>query len=348
MIENFKKRQKAYLESIKGLIIEKTQWEQERYKGIGGSEIASVLGCNKYQSAYQLWQVKTCKVEPFAGNNLTLWGHKLEDVVAQTYAELTGEKIRICHKHFSHKEYPFLLGNIDRLIVKNQNHGTKILECKTCTDDTGTDGDGDKSWGKGNVYHPVTKKILTEDDCVPMNYLLQVQHYMLVTGYECADLAVLFMRTRDFRIYTIHKNEDIQEAIKVNGTIFWKCVLNNVEPDLTETDRLEIVNQMHPNDGDMLEADSDIEKLILSYKGAKEKEKEIKKEVESLGNQIKLFIQDKKGITLNGKTVATYSEPTERITIDLNYLKEDDPNLYENLFVKYKKVTQVSRILRVK
>ena len=65
----------------------------------------------------------------------------------------------------AHKQYPFMIANVDRLVV-GQSAG---LECKTAgyysTDD----------WAMG----------------VPEYYIPQVQHYMAVTGYIAWYVAVL-------------------------------------------------------------------------------------------------------------------------------------------------------------
>ena len=39
------------------------EWLEDRRKGIGGSDVATILGLNQYKSAYQLWLEKTGQVE---------------------------------------------------------------------------------------------------------------------------------------------------------------------------------------------------------------------------------------------------------------------------------------------
>ncbi|HFC9341278.1 TPA: YqaJ viral recombinase family protein, partial [Enterococcus hirae] len=39
------------------------EWLEDRKKGIGGSDVATVLGLNKYKSPYQLWLEKTGQIE---------------------------------------------------------------------------------------------------------------------------------------------------------------------------------------------------------------------------------------------------------------------------------------------
>lgn len=41
----------------------RTEWLQERKKGIGGSDAAAILGLNPYMSNVDLWEIKTGRKE---------------------------------------------------------------------------------------------------------------------------------------------------------------------------------------------------------------------------------------------------------------------------------------------
>lgn len=318
-------------------------WHARRYTGLGGSEMASVLGISQYKSCYELWQEKTGKIEPFAGNNATYWGAILEAVVAKEYAKKTGETVRVTTKHYRSKKYPWLVGNLDRLINSNEYHKTKILECKTCTDDTAKDSEGLKEWGSGNVYAPGTRKVLKTDDCVPFNYLVQVQHYMFVTGYNEVDLAVLFLRTREFRIYTIKRNDDIIKSIIEKSAEFWYDVLTDTEPEMTDADIVRKYDRKKPVE-DPIECDDLLLSLLQDYKFISEKIKGDEDHRDRLKEKIKLIMGEHKNAVFNGKVVATYGSPSEKKTVNAKRLKEEEPDIYE----KYLLVTPVARALRVK
>ena len=319
------------------------EWHRRRFNGIGGSEMASVLGISKYQSAYDLWQVKTGRKQAFNGNDATHWGQLLESAVAEEYARITGEKIRVSRKHYTSKDYPWLVGNVDRLILKNDQHDTKILECKTCTDDSAVDEDGLKEWGQGNTYHPKTGKILKADDTVPFNYLVQVQHYMFITGYKETDLAVLFMRTRDFRIYTIKRNEEIINAIIEKSAEFWRCVLTDTEPEMTDEDWLNRLTKTVPSEEYIQAPSEDILQTVGMLKDIKKRINQLEEQKEQFEEEIKLYIGDKKGLMYDGKKLVTYGNPYEKVTFDAKQFKADHPDMLNELS-KYDKSTTIRQL----
>lgn len=343
MIENYEALMSKYHKRMDEVLSAQDEWHQRRYNGIGGSEMAAVLGISKYQSAYDLWQVKTGRKEPFAGNDMTHWGQLLESAVADEYAKVTGEKIRVSRKHYQSKECPWLVGNVDRLIVKNDQHDTKILECKTCTDDSAVDEDGIKEWGQGNTYHPKTGKLLKADDTVPFNYLVQVQHYMCITGYNEVDLAVLFMRTRDFRIYTIERNEQIIETIKQASEEFWRGVLTDNAPAMTDEDRLNRFTETVPSEEYIQAPSEDILQTVGMLKDIKERIIKLEEQKEQFEQEIKLYIGDKKGLMYDGKKLVTYGNPYEKVTFDAKQFKADHPDMLNELS-KYDKSTTIRQL----
>jgi putative phage-type endonuclease len=101
----------------------------DRMLGIGGSEIASVLGVNKFKSRKQLFLEKTGRGKEFKGNIYTEQGKKEEDRIADLYMERCKKElftIYECKKVdtvFS-KQIPFLYASLDRLIYFNAHQIT--------------------------------------------------------------------------------------------------------------------------------------------------------------------------------------------------------------------------------
>lgn len=340
MTDNFTERMTAYEARMESKTKDMDEWHRRRYSGIGGSEVSVVLGMNDYKTRHQLWEEKTGRTEPFTGNKFTHWGTILEESVADEYARITGEKIRKTSKHFRHKDYPWLVGNLDRVIVKNDRHPTKILECKTCTDDSKTDSDGEKDWGPGNIYGP-DKQILGTDDCVPASYMLQVQHYMLITGYSQVDLAVLFMRTRDFRIYTINRNETLIDTIIQETRKFWDCVLDDVEPEMTDAEKAEKFAKSC--NGESLECSPEIWPEVNTYLFLKERLTELTADAKTVATKIKAFMGEHKFLTNGGKKVLTLTAPSMTRTFSKDLLKQKYPAIYEEC----QEDTMTTRQLRI-
>lgn len=182
------------------------EWLLDRRNGIGGSDVATILGLNKWKSPYQLWLEKTGQIllnqeqsEP------AYWGNVLEEVVAKEFTERTGKKVRRRNQVFSHSQYPFLRANIDRDIVGEN----AILECKT------TNAFLAKEW---------------ESEEVPPAYLCQVQHYMNVLDKDYCYIAVL-IGGQKFIWKRIDRDQELIDVITERLVDFWETnVLEGNEP----------------------------------------------------------------------------------------------------------------------
>jgi putative phage-type endonuclease len=189
-----------------------------RKTGIGGSEAAYILGVGysedkkPFRTAHDVWLEKTGRKEPedLSGNSSVEWGNLLESAVARKYSKETGKKFKKCKETLRHPQFEWMLGNIDRFIEGED----KILEIKTALFPG-------KNWGPSG------------SDIVPMPYIIQVQHYLAVTGFNHADLAV-FIRgdaKNPFRIYPIKRDDDLINYMIEKLNIFWnEHVLKDMPP----------------------------------------------------------------------------------------------------------------------
>lgn len=72
------------------------EWLAERRKGIGGSDIATLLGINPYQSEYELWLDKTGRPIDERQTGAMQRGVWLEPRLAEIFTERTGLRVRRC------------------------------------------------------------------------------------------------------------------------------------------------------------------------------------------------------------------------------------------------------------
>lgn len=209
MEEEFLKEEKQYVKELDTTKITKEQWLQERKRGIGGSDVASILNQNKYKNSYQLWLEKTGQIEiKFEGNYFTTIGNLLEEFVAQEFCRETNKEVKKETNFLIHKEYPFMIANIDRWVV-GENAG---LECKTANIFKL------KEYEKGNI---------------PKEYILQCMHYMAITGATHWYLAVLIVGTANkFFTFKIPRSEHLIKIIIQKEKEFWECIQNKKEPEI--------------------------------------------------------------------------------------------------------------------
>ena len=141
---------------------------EERRKYIGGSDIAAVMGMSRWKTPLKLWLEKTGECEPVDLSKVEAvqLGSELEEFVAQKFSKETGKQVRKQSKMYVHKDYPFMIAHVDRLITGTD----EILECKTCGSH---------------------KKDEWEGEDIPQEYVLQVIWYLGITGKKKAYIAVL-------------------------------------------------------------------------------------------------------------------------------------------------------------
>ena len=234
---------------------DEARWHFERRLGIGGSDVAAILGISQYKTAYQVWQEKTGEAEPedLSDKDYVTVGHMLEGVIAQLYTLKTGTRLDAPEKPYICRNSPWLRANLDFITIDNQ----RIIECKTA-----------------NAFSAKTQWGASGTDIVPEPYLLQVMHYMHVTGIHEADLAVL-IGGNDFRMYPLEYHQALSDRVNQRLHDFWfNHVIAGVEP---EPSNLQDLQQMYPKDnGQIVVASDDVLEAIR----AREKAVEMKKEAD--------------------------------------------------------------------
>ena len=104
-------------------------WLQLRKQGIGGSDAGAVCGLNPYSSKMKVFVDKTSDSTEVIDNEAIRIGNDLEQYVAQRFMEATGLKVRRSNFMYRSKEHPFMIADVDRLVI-GEDAG---LECKTAS-----------------------------------------------------------------------------------------------------------------------------------------------------------------------------------------------------------------------
>lgn len=89
---------------------------EERRLYIGVSELGAILGVDKWRTPLDVFNEKSGRTEPFAGNHHTERGVRLEHIAVELFTEITGRKLRRMTRDLIHPEYDFIRGHIDRLV----------------------------------------------------------------------------------------------------------------------------------------------------------------------------------------------------------------------------------------
>ena len=296
---------------------------RSKMKGIGGSDAAIVAGISKYKSQYQLWMEKTGKSEPFKGNEATLWGNKLEDVVAEEYTQRTGRKIRRANLTQYHPEHDFIFGHIDRISVGDK----RIIEIKTSLGKYRSDSD----WGEAGT------------DSIPEAYYLQVQHYMAVMQAQVCDVAALVSGDAgaELRIYEIQRDEKLIADLIAMEVKFWEYVSSDTPPPIRDT-KDALLKFPRDNDETVI-ASMEIYDMISQLTDIKKTKKEMDESEEKIKVEIQKFMGDRAYlVSQSGNKLASWkNQTTERL--DTTAIKKElDPAILN----KFLKVSE-SRVFRL-
>ncbi len=69
------------------------EWLKWRMKGIGGSDVAAILGISKWKSALELWLEKTGQADDsFTDNEAMMWGRIMEPILRNYFHGVSREK----------------------------------------------------------------------------------------------------------------------------------------------------------------------------------------------------------------------------------------------------------------
>ena len=183
-------------------------WLEHRRLGIGGSDASAVCGINKYKSPVELWMDKTGQLPPQEVGEAAYWGTQLETIVRAEFTKRTGIEVTKPNVILQSEEHPFMLANLDGT-CEVPDVGTCIFEAKTAS-----------------AY-----KAGEWEDTIPDEYQLQIQHYMAVTGYAGAYIAVL-IGGNTFRWKFIERDEELISMLIELETDFWKHVQDCTPPPL--------------------------------------------------------------------------------------------------------------------
>jgi putative phage-type endonuclease len=297
-----------------------TELISNRPHGIGGSDIAAVLGLSPYKTALQLWAEKVGHPGATEPSGIHLrFGQHLEPFVASEYERVTGLHTSEVGYPIFHPEHGFMFASIDRLVTNSEDEqatangrlvAQRILECKTAS--VFSRGE----WGTEGT------------DQVPTAYLLQCAWYMAVADCDRADLAVL-LGNNDFRVYTVKRDMRLEGLMIDQAQRFWFDHVLACEPPPPQTTEDALLLFPTDEQGLKIEADDETLELLKLYESASDEATQISAEAEDIRAQLMARMGHAQEITLGGMVLATWrcSKPTRRL--DVHALRSAHPEIAE-------------------
>ncbi len=298
------------------------EWHELRRKGIGGSDAGAIVGLNPYKSPYTVWMEKTGRLEPEPENERMYFGKRFEGIIAGEFVKRTGKRIRRVNALLIHKDYPFIIGNIDRRIV-GEPAG---LECKNVSEHN------IRFWR--NIDDP-------ENADIPPYYYLQVQHYMLVTGWGKFYFAVLFGGNHFVHFEVPRDEETIAQLLEAEKE-FWQLVEEDTPPAVDWSNSCaDALKQLYPqSNGERIELSPEYKKDVLTIVEINKQIKELEKMKKLAQNKLREALGENEEGWVDGYRVVCKSY--EKTTYKYKDMVKNHPEIAE----QYKKI-RIERPLKI-
>lgn len=294
-------------EGISTVHMSREEWLKLRKTGIGGSDAGAICGLNPYSSPMNVYKdkISECLEQEETDNESMRQGRDLEEYVAQRFTEATGLKVRRSNRMYRNRQQPFMIADVDRLIV-GEDAG---LECKTASAYS-----ADK-WKDGEV---------------PSHYLIQCYHYMAVTGRRSWYIAVVILG-KGFQYTKVSWDDDmIRNLISIESD-FWN---NHVIPkSMPEPDGSKACDEVLERYFHTARKDSSIPLVGFDEKLKRREEiirlmKKLEQEQKQIEQEIKLYMKDSE-MAVSSRYQVIWSN-LESARLDTKRIKEERPEIYKD------------------
>lgn len=296
-------------------------WLAARMDGIGGSEVAALVGISEYESPLSIWNIKQNGGKDLSDRPAVEWGHRLEGVVAEKIAEEIGLVSRFGGGLWADRDNPILRVTPDRFATKPRSwNAIGVIECKTAGDD--------EHWESGTI-----RPNGHGTGSAPIQYQAQIQWQMGILGLEIGWLGCYVSnRARDFFTVEVHFDKDWFAELAHEATRFMtEHVVTGIPPmaTLRHPKTEDLLKEIHPT---VVRPSVDLpegtEMWLKAYHEAKTAADKATSEFDAVKNYFRMHTGDAAAAYLGEKKVVSYPVVTTH-GMDLAKLREEYPEVAE-------------------
>jgi putative phage-type endonuclease len=260
---------------------DRAAWLELRRAGIGGSDMAAVLGMGEFgRTRWQVWLDKTGALPDEELDEKTAeryrFGHRTELAAADEF-RYRYPAVRLARVGMlARADLPWLRVNLDRRVHRcPDGDGPCLLEIKSRSAYTS------KQWDPGG-----------DPERVPDAPAIQVQHGLLVTGWRHGHLAVVIGGS-EMRDYRIDADPALQKTMLDEGRWFWHHhVLPGVAPPVDASERTgRLLDRLWGADPDSVkEAPAEITGLLAELRAANAEAGEASDRAKALAHRLQAWL----------------------------------------------------------
>ena len=286
--------------------------------GIGGSDVAALLGLSPHRTALELWADLMGRHQARGNEPLHLrFGRHAEPFVADEYERRRG-LVAVAHPDpLFHRLHGFMFGHVDRLVVSHPDEpavvdgrvtAAGLLECKTAS------AFNRAAWGEDG------------SDLVPPHYLAQCAWYMAVTGCAWADLAVLIGNS-ELRVHRIERDAELEGLLIERAIRFWHDhVLGQRPPEpATPADAALLYPRSLP--ASSVQAGPEVVRILERYRSRCEEAARIRLECEELRARVQAHMGEAEELRAGPAVLATWRSAKGAERIDTAALEAELPEV---------------------
>lgn len=271
-------------------------WRTARQTGVGGSDVAALLGMDPHRGPLHVWLDKTGQAREDRDARLVRAarrGHRLEGLVAEFFAEESGLTVLDSPGTLQHVEHAHWIANPDRLVAApgGGHDAFGIWEGKT------------RTWRSARLegWH---------GDQAPDRPAIQAHWYLTVTGYRVGYVAGLI--DDDLEWFRLERDDELCALLADAVDRFWHDhVLTGIppQPDGSQA-TAELLGQLWDAREEATVEVDPVEAVLLN-----QQRRELKEAIGDLGDQLttvenrmRQLAGDAEVATVGGKPVFTWRQ----------------------------------------
>lgn len=260
------------------------EWLAVRRTGIGGSDVAGILGMDKHRGPRRVYEEKHGYA--VRDNRHMRFGRRMEPVIAAEFEDETGLTTAMPTGTLAHLEHGWARANVDRFVLDEAGNVVAPLECKNRGEWAG------REWEEG--------------DEAPEATALQAHWYTAVGGWSHSYAAAVVGGNRLVVFRQERDEELVEELFRYCGEWYQRHVVEGFPPEVdglkSTTDLLARLWECKPEE--VAQVDLTVAKDLRAQRAAlKAQIKELEEEVRVVENRMR-DLTGESGVAMVGQAKA--------------------------------------------
>lgn len=283
-------------------------WLAERRRGIGGSDIATLLGINPHQTEYELWLDKTDRAGDQSPTGAMQRGTWLEPHLADVFRDQSGWAVRRCGL-VAHRDDARLRATPDRL---SEDGG--CVEIKSM----GSYSKARAEWRHGGIARAA---------------YAQAQYQLLVTGRPHAWLVAYEIDQEPIIRGPVERDDALIARMRDRAVAWWEAhVISDTPPppDLATITDEEIALRWptaEPGSSQQAQWPAHVRALLAERAELHQRLTDAKHRKDDIDAALKVMIGDSEALVVGDRPVVTYKAQLNTPVVDPS-LRTDHPDIY--------------------